>query len=246
MHLCEMARCCAFWCIFGAFLCVSVCFFSYQNRLQKSAHLRRILQKCAKSAFMPCPLSYTPLSQRALRLKKFNPDWSRKVFNPYVWNVQSRLENFNLDWNFQSRLKLSILTLIIPHNKGPCCVARLKFSILIENFNLRLVAWKFQSRSEILNFFNLWALWVCVSLSENKIGFWKIRSDLFKIRSLEPQGKIRVDFPPVKDVSEMSEGFSGRPMLMHALALFRSLCDKDISETSFTGGIFPEAPAILF
>ena len=29
----------------------------------------------------------------------------------------------------------------------------------MENFNLRFVAWKFQSRSEILNFFNLWALW---------------------------------------------------------------------------------------
>ena len=39
-------------------------------------------------------------------------------------------------------------------------MVRLKFSISIENFNLRLVAWKFQSRSEILNFFNLWALWV--------------------------------------------------------------------------------------
>ena len=57
-------------------------------------------------------------TQRALRLKKFNPDWSREIFNPYAWNVQSRLEAFNLDWKFQSRLKISIPTLIIPPQKG--------------------------------------------------------------------------------------------------------------------------------
>ena len=71
--------------------------------------------------------------QRALRLKKFNPNWSREMFNPYAWTFQSRIENFNLDWKFQSRLKISIPTLIIPHNRS-----------LI--FNL---AWKFQSRLKI-------------------------------------------------------------------------------------------------
>ena len=88
----------------------------------------------------------------------------------YAWNFQSRLEIFNLDCNFQSRLKISIPTLMIPHKKGPCCVARLKLSISIENFNPRLVAWKFQSWSEILNFFNLWALWVSGPLSRLVLG----------------------------------------------------------------------------
>ena len=133
------------------------------------------------------------IRRRALRLKKFNPDWSREFFNPYAWKFQSRIceelgplqnrktphkqnrakispkyrkscflsifavflgyfesccvflscrgpslsqsriENFNLDWKFQSRLKISIPTLIIPHNRS-----------LI--FNL---AWKFQSRLKI-------------------------------------------------------------------------------------------------
>ena len=75
------------------------------------------------------------------------------------------IEIFNLDWNFQSRLKISIsiesfnldwklqssLEIFNP---------RLKSSISIENFNLRLIAWKLQSTAKILNFFNPWALWV--------------------------------------------------------------------------------------
>ena len=89
-------------------------------------------------------------SQRALRLKKFNPDWSREIFNPYDWNFQSRIENFNLDWNFQSRLKISIPTLIIPH-KGSLIFnldwnvqSRLKISIWdwsLESFNPGAKSW---------------------------------------------------------------------------------------------------------
>ena len=78
-------------------------------------------------------------TQRALRLKKFNPDWSREIFKPYDWKFQSRIEN--------------------SPQREPYFQSRMKCSVSIENFNLRLVAWKFQSRSEILNFFNLWALW---------------------------------------------------------------------------------------
>ena len=59
-----------------------------------------------------------------------------------------RLKKFNLAWNFQSRLKISILTSRIPHKKKRVWWgARLNFSISLENF-------------KILNFFNLWALWV--------------------------------------------------------------------------------------
>ena len=46
------AHFCAFLCFFVRFCA----FFSCQNGLQKSANLRRILQKCAKSAFMQYPL----------------------------------------------------------------------------------------------------------------------------------------------------------------------------------------------
>ena len=80
-------------------------------------------------------------------------------------NFQSSLESYNLAWNLKSSLKISIPTLTITHRKGPCCVARLNFqsrlkvTILdwnvqssLEDINLRLVDWKFQSQSEIFNF----------------------------------------------------------------------------------------------
>ena len=114
--------------------------------------LRQVIEK--KAWRIPTEhLSRRTEPRGPLRLKKFTPDWSREIFNPYDWNFQSRLETFNPDWKFQTRLKLSIPTLLIPHKKGPCCVVRLKFSISIENFDLRLVAWRFQSRSENLEFF---------------------------------------------------------------------------------------------
>ena len=82
---------------------------------------------------------------------------------PAIEKIQSRL----IAWNIQSmRLKFSIsLEMFDPDldnspHREPYFQSRLKCSISIENFNLRLVAWKFQSRSEILNFFNLWALLV--------------------------------------------------------------------------------------
>ena len=63
-----------------------------------------------------------------------------------------RLKKFNLAWNSQSRLKISISIEIFnlalqnfPQKIGPWWVARLKFSISLESF-------------KILNFFNLWAL----------------------------------------------------------------------------------------
>ena len=85
------------------------------------------------------------ISQRAQQLKNFNLEWSLEIFNPYAWKFQSWIESFNLEWNFRSRLKVSIPTFAIPRKKGPCCVARLKGSLSIEIFNLRLVAWKLQT-----------------------------------------------------------------------------------------------------
>ena len=93
-------------------------------------------------------------TQRAPRLKKFNPDWSREILNPYAWKFQSRIEIFNLDWKFQSRLKISIPTLIIPHNRSlvfdPAWKfqSRLKISIWdwsLESFNPRAKSWIFSS-----------------------------------------------------------------------------------------------------
>ena len=68
-------------------------------------------------------------TQRALRLKKFNPDWSREMFNPYAWKLQSRLEIFNLDWNFNPDLDIT-----------PQTEALISFAL--EIFNLD---WNFQS-----------------------------------------------------------------------------------------------------
>ena len=106
----------------------------------------RLSPKTAASIYM------LVIAQRALRLKKFNPDWSREIFNPYDWNFQSRIELFNLDWNFQSRLKISIPTLIIPH-KGSLIFnldwnvqSRLKISIWdwpLESFNPGGKSWIF-------------------------------------------------------------------------------------------------------
>ena len=89
-------------------------------------------------------------------------DWKNTISSAHVklsygWKFQSWIESFNLQWTFQSRWKVSIPTFIIPHKKAPCCVAHLEFTISIENFNLRLVAWKLQTG--ILIFFIRWALW---------------------------------------------------------------------------------------
>ena len=64
-----------------------------------------------------------------------------------IENFQSRLKFLISNWNFQSRLKIPILTFRISRkNRGLAGGS-------LENFNLD---WKFQSRRAILNFFNLW------------------------------------------------------------------------------------------
>ena len=99
---------------------------------------------------------------------------------PIAWNFESiRLKVSIQDWKFKSRLKVSIsLENFNPYLDNspqlePYFQSRLKFSITIEKFNLRLVAWKFRFRSEILNFFNLWALWE---------KFWEFRNAKFEKR----------------------------------------------------------------
>ena len=78
-------------------------------------------------------------AQRAQRLKTFDPDWSREIFNPYAWD-------------FQSRLKTSIPILIIPHKRGRAVwlawnfQSRLKFTIWdwsLESFNPGAKSWFF-------------------------------------------------------------------------------------------------------
>ena len=61
-------------------------------------------------------------------------DWKKSISSDRVKFSIHTIENFNrMDWKFQcrkkfqSRLKISILTLIIPDKEGPCCVARLNF-----------------------------------------------------------------------------------------------------------------------
>ena len=50
----------------------------------------------------------------------------------------------------------------VPFLPSPFGFCRLKNFNLDRNFNLRFVAWKFQSRRDILNLFNLGALWECL------------------------------------------------------------------------------------
>ena len=75
-----------------------------------------------------------------------NPDWSHAIFNPCAWDSQFQA------WKFQSRLEFSIsLDNFAPDlDNSPQKGALI--SISLKRFNLRLVAWKCQSRSEILNF----------------------------------------------------------------------------------------------
>ena len=93
-------------------------------------------------------------------MKKTNLAWTLE-------NFKFSLEIFNLAWRLQSRLKVSILTSRIPHQKmGVWWVARLKFSVSLENVIRFNLAWKIQSRQAILNFFKIWALWVARKLSK--------------------------------------------------------------------------------
>ena len=93
--------------------------------------------------------------------KKINLAWRLE-------NFKFSLEFFNLAWKLQSRLKISILTLRILHKKyGVWWVARLKFSISLENVIRFNLAWKFQSRRAILKIFKIWALWGGFPESQN-------------------------------------------------------------------------------
>ena len=91
MRLCKTARFCAFLCVFAPF-CAFLCVFPYQNGLQKSANLRRILQKCAKSAVMQCSLQLPPfachLEIAVWHFDVFSPK-SRDFWGPR-WQSQSQ------------------------------------------------------------------------------------------------------------------------------------------------------------
>ena len=94
-----------------------------------------------------CPFSCCSTHQPRNHPHQYCWQLSRTI----VWALRAqRLKKFNLAWNFQSRLKISIPTFRIPHKKN-----RGLLGGSLEIFNLD---WKFQSRRAILNFFNLWAL----------------------------------------------------------------------------------------
>ena len=104
-------------------------------------------------------------TQRARILKKINIAWTLE-------NFKFPLEIFNLAWNFQSRLKFSILTLRIPHkNRGLVGGS-------LEIFNLAWKCHSFQSRLKIsipegdLDFFKIWALWESVCRPLPAVAFW--------------------------------------------------------------------------
>ena len=95
--------------------------------------------------------------------------WGKTIpRGPESWKKAISLERLKISsfrlkiqvfaWNFQSRLKTSISLESFnpglrnrPQNRGLVGGS-------LEIFNL---AWKFQSRRAILNFFKIWALWVC-------------------------------------------------------------------------------------
>ena len=60
MRLYKMGCFCAFFRVFALF-CAFLRVFPYQDGLQKSTYLRRILQNCAKKTLLcNTPFSYTP------------------------------------------------------------------------------------------------------------------------------------------------------------------------------------------
>ena len=107
---------------------------------------------------------------------------------PKIEKIQSRLklsislENFNLDWTFQSRPSE------FPTKIGVWWVARLKFSISLEIF-------------KILNFFNLWALrergrqtemsLICSDLCWKRIGTNRKKSEQIGTNQGIPENKER-------------------------------------------------------
>ena len=79
-----------------------------------------------------------------------NPLICSKCFGDRETLRAQRLKKFNLDWNFQSRLKISISIenfkpdlQNFPQKLGVCWAARLKISISIENFNPGGRSWSF-------------------------------------------------------------------------------------------------------
>ena len=86
-------------------------------------------------------LDKKPISLERLKFSSFRLKFS-------IW-----LENFNLAWNVQS------WPWEFPTKIGVWWVARLKMSISIENFIRFNLAWKFQSRAQVLIIFKIWALW---------------------------------------------------------------------------------------
>ena len=105
-------------------------------------------------------------------------DWKNSRFRSGIETFKRPIS----DWNFQSRLKFSSEI----ENNAPAVgnyqgrdwkfQARLKLSIEIEIFKPGLVAWKFQSRSEILNFFNLWVTQYKNLAHRNRSDFCDFRS----------------------------------------------------------------------
>ena len=106
---------------------------------------------------------------------------------PNLEENQSRLNAWKLQvfaWNFQSRLKTSISLEMFnldlensPQKKkgfgGRLAwnfQARLKFSSSLENVIRLNLAWKFQSRAQILIFFKIWAL--CPEMGPKWVNKW--------------------------------------------------------------------------
>ena len=100
-----------------------------------------------------CAWMTLPPSQRARILKKAISLERLKISS-------FRLKFSNLAWKVQSRLKFSILTLRIPHKNRGLVGGSLEILISLENVIRFNLAWKFQSRAQILIFLRIWALWV--------------------------------------------------------------------------------------
>ena len=96
MRLCKLARFCAFFarfcaffarfCALAALLCVSVRFFRPKKPAKKMPSLRRILQKCANSAFVQHPLyQHFYFSHRPplLRGRHLSGSWGGSVLSRF-------------------------------------------------------------------------------------------------------------------------------------------------------------------
>ena len=112
---------------------------------------QKVSKRSSRASGPECRKSVEKVPKDPKKESKRARKWVFGDFFDTFWPLRAqRLKKINPDWNFQSRLKISISIENFnpdlqnsPQKIGVCWVARLKFSISIENFNPGGRSWIF-------------------------------------------------------------------------------------------------------